>query len=250
MAQIERIQLTVEVRFLRVPTEWTATTLTRGNRTGPGAVPAVSRTVAYKPVELDGWEWRGKFFRLRLGDESAALSFLTEVGIWDAQQDLLSSEGTAGRSLLSGPYGGRYLSGRAAPVLLDDFWREQTRWRTDLLHPAKLKAQFGSPPGSGARPHDQLHFAVSSTYLNALPLRIEWRGQHPIAVIETITGRELLIATTHLDLLRGAKFKVCRRPDCAIPFSVETRHKRKYCSWYCGHIESVRKNRRVPARRI
>jgi CGNR zinc finger len=55
----------------------------------------------------------------------------------------------------------------------------------------------------------------------------------------------MLIATLQADLLRGARFKNCKRSDCSTPFPVfSTGHKKKYCSWSCAHVVSVRKGRK------
>jgi hypothetical protein len=52
---------------------------------------------------------------------------------------------------------------------------------------------------------------------------------------------------TTVDLLKQKTFKVCARPDCAVPFSVESKHKRRYCSHSCAHLESVRRSRKAAA---
>jgi hypothetical protein len=51
--------------------------------------------------------------------------------------------------------------------------------------------------------------------------------------------------TTTMDLLRRVKFRSCARPDCAVPFPIESKHERRYCTQYCAHLESVRRNRRT-----
>ena len=62
----------------------------------------------------------------------------------------------------------------------------------------------------------------------------------------TIEGCARAILTTiTIDFLNKVKFHVCSRRDCQTPFAVENRHKHKYCSQYCGHIESVRRQRRI-----
>ena len=40
------------------------------------------------------------------------------------------------------------------------------------------------------------------------------------------------------------KTKVCARPDCGKEFPVTSKHKRRYCTQYCGHLESIRRNRK------
>jgi hypothetical protein len=50
------------------------------------------------------------------------------------------------------------------------------------------------------------------------------------------------MATT-IHLLRGIKFRICARPDCAAPFPVESKRNQTYCQKYCAHLESVRRGR-------
>jgi len=50
--------------------------------------------------------------------------------------------------------------------------------------------------------------------------------------------------TVTIDLVRRLKFKICSRRDCALPFPITSKHKRRYCSQYCAHLESVRRTRR------
>jgi RNA polymerase-binding transcription factor DksA len=76
--------------------------------------------------------------------------------------------------------------------------------------------------------------------MNEFPMHIEWRRNGAFAVVETITGLEMLVATTHLDLLRHADFKICARADCAIPFPRLSGHKRIYCSIECAHVVAQR----------
>ena len=61
-----------------------------------------------------------------------------------------------------------------------------------------------------------------------------------IAVLNTLHA---IVATVQLDHLRGAKHKFCKRQDCGLPFEIVSRHRRRYCSQYCAHIESVRRLR-------
>lgn len=44
------------------------------------------------------------------------------------------------------------------------------------------------------------------------------------------------------------KWKRCQRPDCGKLFLASGR-KTKYCTWYCGHIESVRRSRKPKSER-
>jgi len=52
-----------------------------------------------------------------------------------------------------------------------------------------------------------------------------------------------ILATVQFKLVQGAKFKVCARKDCRLPFEVASRHKRRFCTQYCAHITSLRQRR-------
>jgi hypothetical protein len=237
-----RIPMLIEVRFMRIPTEWAM---------GSGEIPGHSKpqSIAKPTVKkgsityLDGWEMRNRFLRLPQ-TESAALNFLQEVGLWWTVEGLPPELGAArmGAAAVTGVYGGRYLSETALPVHLDDFWKEQATWRWTLKNQKEWKQLF-TPSGATSEIEARTHA------FSELPLRVEWQEGRPIAVIETITGQQLLVATTHIDLIRHARFRTCQRPDCGIPFAVTSKHTRKYCEWYCGHLESVRKKRRRDKRK-
>jgi hypothetical protein len=70
------------------------------------------------------------------------------------------------------------------------------------------------------------------------------RAKFPHYVLAASSVYDVLIATITVDHLRETKFSVCARPDCRVPFPIESQHKRTYCSQYCAHLESVRRNRR------
>jgi hypothetical protein len=69
----------------------------------------------------------------------------------------------------------------------------------------------------------------------------------PYFTILTDSCEAAIRMTTTIDLLRQLKFKSCARPDCGVPFPVESKHERRYCTQYCAHLESVRQQRKVAA---
>jgi hypothetical protein len=84
----------------------------------------------------------------------------------------------------------------------------------------------------------------ASTY--AFPTMISSRStKFPYFVMLTDACQVAIRMTITIDLLRELEFKTCARPDCGLPFEVKSRHKRKFCSWYCGHLESVRRSQRT-----
>jgi hypothetical protein len=233
-----RVPIVIEVRFLRVPTSWK---LRKETLSGAWMlVPEISQDIARKLTPIgDPWELRNQFFRMK-HDEKAAFEFLNEVGVWRAHEDPHVSE-SAGRMLLSGSFGHRLFFGRALPLTLEQLWSDQDHWAKLVRSRSLLRAEFGPAPSDAVPPFEKLEFSSKINLTNTLPLHMEWdRGGSPHAVIQPITGRELLIATTQVDLVTGADFQVCQRKDCGISFSGRNR---KYCQWYCGHIESVRAHR-------
>jgi len=73
-----------------------------------------------------------------------------------------------------------------------------------------------------------------------------WRRipEYPYFALRTNICRDAIRMTVTIDLLKKLKFKKCARRDCAQPFEIQTKHKRKYCTQYCAHLESVRRNRK------
>ena len=71
------------------------------------------------------------------------------------------------------------------------------------------------------------------------------RPEYPFFMLPTNECRSAICMTVTIDLLRRVKFKVCARGDCGQPFPVTSKHDRKYCSQYCGHLDSVRRNRKL-----
>lgn len=70
--------------------------------------------------------------------------------------------------------------------------------------------------------------------------------EYPYFGLRTNHCKDAIAATVSIDLLNQAKFRVCARGDCGKLFELTSKHKRKYCCQYCGHLESVRKTRGKP----
>jgi hypothetical protein len=250
---MSRVTLSLELRFLRIPTEWIVATR-QVFEPGPvgvkvypteerAAVPAVDQSIDARPVEFDGWEWRRQFLQMK-HDEASALRVLRQVGVWKAVSDHTVSKAKTGKRLLSGAFGSRYFNGWAMPVRFEeDLWRLQKYWLDLLRNPAELKKQFGPPPSSESSPFDRVRYALDTKFLNELPFHIEWRKGLPVALIECITGWEALVAITHFEMLQRAKYRNCRK--CGIPYAVTTEHKKKYCGPPCAHAVASRNYRKT-----
>jgi hypothetical protein len=315
----ERIQQSVEFRFLRIPAEWDLKENPRGAWI---AEPHVRQGKHGQPTEVDGWELRRRFLLLKDGNLNAMVRFLQAVGLWQilpdpqfsldrgVSPDDLVAQLKKPERFLCGYFGTRLFQGWALPVECDQLKRTALQidgWLRNAAagNAAELREKFGPPPGARSRiwwqklqrdndlrraKHEadpatrrfyaelkakfgyvpsrkraieserkdtaSFLFALQTQTVNELPMHIEWRqgeferddgrivkGDVPHAVVETITGREMLTATIHLDLIRRARFQICKRKNCSTPFPVLTKHARGYCSPACGHADHERMRR-------
>jgi hypothetical protein len=78
-----------------------------------------------------------------------------------------------------------------------------------------------------------------------------WRhiAEYPYFSLRTNLGHEAVRTTVTVDLLNESQFKVCARRDCSKPFRIQSKHTRIFCSQYCGHLESVRRQRKPKSER-
>jgi hypothetical protein len=239
------LSIKVELRFLGIPTRWTPRDTSFGERM---LHPAVSQRVGRGLATINNaQEIRTRFFKMER-DEASALKFLNQVGVWDAVADLnvaVRSDGmlVSGRQckgtrdmLLMGAFGHQHFAGYARELTLDELWAEHQRWKKLLANPAKLFVEFGPPPsGKNVRPIDKDMFAIQTRFGNTLQVHLECeKNRYPRAVIQPITGKELLIALAWIDLVSGARFQICAK--CGNEF---TGRKRTYCDWNCEHASTV-----------
>ena len=132
---------------------------------------------------------------------------------------------------------------RVLPTTLNELFEATKRWYVllkTLRNHVALKSEFGPPPRLDARPFDRYEYAGRAYFNNTLPVSLEWQGKDPYAVIETITGWELMIAAAWADVVSSAEDQVCA--ECKTRFS--SPRKKKYCCWECGHLVAVRKYKR------
>jgi len=154
---------------------------------------------------------------------------------------LLSGNESVGvrEMLLYGSFGHRWFNGRAEVETVESLRQEQEHWRGLLRNRTRLRGAFGPGPSGDSRPYDKDRFALESKFGNTLEVHMEWRGRVPYAVIQPVTGRELLVALAWIDLVTGAECKVCQK--CGIEYSIGGR---KFCSWQCEHANTMRNYRK------
>jgi hypothetical protein len=175
----------------------------------------------FRAPTFDPWAKRNEFFRLRQGDTEALLAFLRSVGLFERPG--FGDEGSsASKTLLSSQDGSLH------DVPYESKISEKHIWGIRRLIQGSLNALAQH---TGALHDFHVRFEPASNGKSRL-------------VFTTATFLDALLLTLSVDQVQGAKVRKCERPDCGISFSVTGRRKRKYCEWYCGHIESVRKQRR------
>lgn len=239
--------LPIELRFRAIRATWTPGEISHGERM---LFPAVSQDDNRMLGEIDDpEEIRRQFFKLE-PDEDSALDFLNRVGVWLAVDDKRGREGMDPRLVndlrvratrFQGAFGHRYFNGRAVVATVESLHDDQKYWRELCKNRARLRAEFGPPPSGDSSAGQQEWSAIMASFGNTLPVHLEWRGRHPHAVIQPITGWELLIALAWIDLVTGAVFKVCRNPNCGVEY---TWGRPKFCSLECERANTKRTYRR------
>lgn len=217
----------VRFRFLRFATTWklAATTPKFDPDYGYPDQPQGTLGKTQHATELDGWACRDEFFRLPR-EEAAYLNFLSKVGLW-YPVDFLANPTMwhpGGQERTGAPF---FEEHDHPEVRGSDVWTFRDSLRNALMRPEKFIADYARGRYATGRPIFELADKV------------------PVLVIETICFTELLAVTIWADLVQGFHFQQCKRKDCGMPFVIETAHKRKYCSQYCGHLESMRRQRRI-----
>ena len=226
--------LPVFFRCFRIPAEWRLGRFTKLHQFDDlQALARVARgepeqdssflTVHYSPgttTTYNPWEKRDEFFRLKPDDTEGLIRFLGTVGLFERVPKFGEREEspdfavarTAKRTLMV-----PYLSN----FRIDSIWEARRLLQNSL---GSLDKHTG----------EQIDFHTQI-------VRSKERAQ---VNVTTTTFLEAILLTLSVDRVQKAKVLKCARPDCPVTFSFTSGHRRKYCSWDCGHLESVRRQRR------
>jgi len=159
---------------------------------------------------LDGWTMRDRFFGLRR-NQSDLLKFLQWAGRFP------------NTPLLDG-------SAHRYDMLL--FWKWQ-----DLFREALVRKNVDWKKGFGSFPTLFIEERLSD-------IQFLLEGKKSKAIVQAACGLYAIGATVEIDLVSGAEFKWCARPDCPTKiFKPTSRHRTKYCSYDCAHLQSIRNSR-------
>jgi hypothetical protein len=196
------------------------------------------------PSELDGTQCWEEFFSLP-EDDSALFGFLNKVGLWqsDPPAAFIYHRSDEYKPV---EVGGRFVSSYIPLVTPAEIWSFRKALRAALPSRKKFVEKYAAPlksqPKSGHAHQDILY--------NQFFVRFELDGPNPAAVVSTVCLREMILAINYSDIARGVRYQVCARKDC--PRGLFRNEKgdprKKYCTQYCGHLESMRSSRAPKAK--
>jgi hypothetical protein len=101
-----------------------------------------------------------------------------------------------------------------------------------------------TPPEKWARLKETLNWKQRLAFSKEAPsVLFRWKDEKPSLAIWAAFTLNAMVASIQVDHLRGAKFAFCQRTDCGNIYSIESSHRRMYCSYECGHLVAVRRAR-------
>jgi hypothetical protein len=163
----------------------------------------------FAPTPLDPWDMREDFFRHKRGDVKSLLKFLQKWGAWRSPGDPLSTWNR-------GPVPKTF---RPAEI-----WDRRDFFLNILRGLPRSERDWLSDPAT--------HIAAN-TAANAFPYQICFATGCEFAMRFTVT----------IDIFNKCKFRQCERADCPAVFT-STDSRKKFCTWKCGHLVSVREKRK------
>lgn len=171
---------------------------------------------------VDGWQMRADFLRTKRNTTSL-LQFLNEYGEWDV--------------VATAPY----------------FDQESKQWKPKVIVPEQIWYDLDLRQGqqkSIVHLQDVISWGLTckpEEWFSSMYGRVSVVGPQPTFPhfsIDDYDCERVMLSAVTIDRLRGTKFRLCARKDCKTPFAVESKRKRIYCCWNCGHVESSRRNRK------
>ena len=236
MTQLIPIDLSLRLQALRIPVDWTMDASVADPESGAMFTPVIQE--GQKATVYDPWGMRREFFQLEEGDHEGLLEFLNRIGLFrkvDAGSIAISNaiESEIRRR------GGKPEIGRWDN--LKSYWFDAEGGSYEVLDPEPIFARSVDLWRLVSK-REMLHPTERGFSESNFEIRFPIKGASGL-----ITTTDFMAASSlsiRSDQLQGARTRKCKRPDCGALFSSIGPRKRKYCSWYCGHIESVRRERR------
>jgi len=189
---------------------------------------------SFKLKERSAWDCREEFLAIPDGDNEKMRLYLESVGLWLDDRygppDYVHPIREVAQHLKAE---------HPQPVAILGLWKFQSMLKRSLINPRAFREKYGLALG---RPETGLQLLNETKKVMEFPLSMEL-GKAATGVIPLNDAFRMLLATVFIDVVRGIRFKVCQRKDCRKPFPLESKHKKKFCCWYCAHITTVRRNR-------
>ncbi len=195
--------------------------------------------VTMENIDLgDGWELVRRYLSVKPTDKESVLEFLKECGEFKAPEGSIKSPNveTVPRRIWDLPVMDRH--GKPVPKpqvwvsesfspqefeTIQDYVRRMVITRNPTLPTPWTVKYFDRPyeiAFGSSRSGSRAHVLVRGTYRS-------------------------ILATVQFKIAQGAKFRICARKDCRLPFEITSRHTRRFCTQYCAHITSLRQRRKV-----
>jgi hypothetical protein len=246
MAHTSIVNFPIHCQFLVAPVRWE---LTERTRTGIWVGPRFDRQT--KARTFDPWQARAEFLRLPLDPNrpqshhalAKLIGFLDTVGIWEQPSYVEMSD------IYEKQYGvnvldtGHVVYGQPRRDL-SFFW--ETQGILEGLMDNKSHT-FRDTYLKNKHPRNSKEAARIAERPDIFSLVFDWEKRAPRPTITTVCFWNAVLLSLQIDLVQGTRFKTCARPDCGIPYPISNRHEHKYCSQYCGHLESLRRKRGTTA---
>jgi hypothetical protein len=213
-----------------------------------------------KRQESDAWSMRAEFLRLQ-PDRKALLRFLNKWGVWGQTRTGLQyppdvEEPAAERPQMvrrrhQGTMDWSKLPPEIAALVGEHSLTESTRSEKsklclNYLFPAEMwnfREKCLSVLGAPKKP-------TREWFANEKVLPQFSVSPYPHYVLLASGCQTAIRNTITIDLLKQVRpRRRCARLDCRAPFDVNNRHRRKYCTPACAHLESVRRQRRRAEKR-
>ena len=183
----------------------------------PEDVGHASLMPVVEPAVPDPWTVRNEFIELAHDDRDGLRNFLHKTGAfcWIEYRPISESE----------------------------FWEFQAAIRQQMLRPtvSQNRTQLATKFELSIHNRIQVHVMKMNVGLDDGTL---------LGEVEALNTFDAILSTIFIDRLRNLRFKVCARPDCASIYELTSQHKRKYCSYDCAHLMSVRQSRKVLKRKM
>jgi hypothetical protein len=199
----QSVQIPLKFEFIPSRYEW---------RDGDGELLVRSKHKAQADCRRENpRQLRDEFLRVT-ADKANILPFLNRWGEWDGTER----------------------------VRVSDFARLQTSVNEGLTATAAAKWFHHVLPSEWEKSSGlSLHPFGSDVFT----LAVDMQENYPHVWVKTDKCREAILMSVTIDKLRGVRFAHCARPDCPNPpYEMTSDHERMYCSQYCAHLESIRRN--------